>query len=113
MSLVLAVGFNENDTTVVRDYSTSKDSTTTANLSVAADGDDAGFYGEGDGSSTDVQWSIGGGITYTEPFSVFCQFRVDAAAGDGYIYFRADHSYLFYDSVAGTVEGAVRDCSST
>jgi len=112
MSLVLAVLFNENGgaSNVVRDYSeTNKDATTVSNLTTPVDTAESGFLGEGNGASTDVQFSVGGGITYTEPFSIFWQGVIDAGAGDGYIYFRTNHSYLFYDSVAGNIEGGVWD----
>lgn len=110
MSIIWAIGFNENDSSNVRDYSESdKDATTVIDLSVVVDSINDGFYGEGNGSTTDIQVTIGGGIAYSEPFSVFARFRVDSGAGDGYIYWRENHSYLLYDSVAGTVEGGVWD----
>ena len=113
MGFVVAIGFNENGGAgnIVRDYSDNNtDADTVANLATVSDDvDDDGFYGEGNGASTTVEWLAATLAALSEPFTAFAQFRIDEGAGDGYIYFRGDHSYLFYDSVAGTIEGGVFD----
>lgn len=110
MSLIWAIGFNENDTSNVRDYSESnKDATTVANLTLAADAaEPGGRYGIGDGSSTDVEVTAGGGISYGDDFAVFTQFNVQVDQ-DGYIYYRPDHSRIRYDAATNAIIAQVWD----
>ena len=112
MSLIWAIGFNENDASNVRDYSESnKDATTVANLTLAADASEpGGRYGIGNGASTDVEVTQGGGISYTDTFSIFTQFNVQVDA-DGYIYYRPDHSRIKYDAVTNAIIAQVWDNS--
>lgn len=97
MSLLLHYNFNENDNSVVYDYSTNgKDATAINNFVVVAG--ELGFAGRFNGADTDLNFGNVGSVAGTDQLSIFCKFNKDADKVQ-YLAYKRDHYRLYLDGV--------------
>lgn len=93
MSLLLHYNFNENDNTVVYDYSTNgKDATAINNFSVVAG--ELGFAGRFNGVTTDLIFGDVGGVAGTDKLAVFSKFKKSSDKVQ-YLAYKRDHFRMY------------------
>ena len=107
--MILANSFNENDSSVVRDYSDTREDTTFV-TGITPTVDTFGYFAAFDGV-TGQYVNDGSVISFTE-FSILVELRINGSeAGVSPIYFKNKNSHLFYNG--GNLEFTIEDGVST
>ena len=112
MALELAINFNKNDSTVVKDYSTKgRNATTVSNLTIIAGV--VGFQGDFDGTTTKLDFGNIIDLGGTSKVSVFMEIKMDAVgASNMYIARKQDQFEVFIDT-SGKINFLIKTASAT